>query len=662
MACSQDLPPAANSSAAVAADPFIPDPDSDPGPAAPGPAAPAPVVLPARCGKAGGPAVKAATDLSKTLATLTSTPATILIDGTSWALASLNVPAAVELCFSGAGRLEIVTGATVKVTRLSSESGSWIFGSGGAVQFQGTVIKEVFPQWFGAKGDGSTDDATAFRKTLSSLTAVSGVTVKLAGKSYAMTLNPGLVVPQGNGIDGQGGAILAKLTGDKEYGYWSNSRHLFSMRSSTFLRNMTLDNIPVKRTDHTVYRHHIMVGEYSNGTGYSNVTLEGLTLKGGVEGEIGINIWGDSSNVTVRNIKYPANPNLGTAIAVQWGGVWDTIIGADGQYKKGRTTHPHHILIENVTIDSLTTLGASTDGQPASTSRANCFDVCGNWGVWISAAYNVTVRGLNIGTIGTGVEVYAGDFGSYMADASVKPLIGTNILIENVNINAATLRGFRVNGAPSYMNSNTAIGPYITQVDNGATFRNITAFGVGKAGRVYNAGYMAGQGFSTFYSRNVTLENVFFSNFAYGVEVFEAVQNLHISNSKIRLSSYGGIALLGSLSARTVNILIKGVEISDANREQSAMAEAAAISIGAGTDGVQVDSCYITAYTAYRQFVGIYLLGGAYHYLSNNYIDAVAAGGAGFGALGGTTPLWYVSNNGAAPGIPLYFGHAPIYY
>lgn len=596
-------------------------------------------------------------NLGKSVKALAGASATLLVDKKITETQSITVPSNVQVCISTKGVVDISANVIVRVHDARPENQTAFTGAG-RLLIQGTKMTVVYPKWFGAKGDGATDDAQAFRKMLDSVTETKGVTLQLSGARYAMTLNPGLVVPAGNGIDGSGAQILAKLTGDQEYAYLSNNRHMFQMRSNTFLKNLTLDNIAMPRSANSVFRHHIQVGEYATGKGYSNVVLEGLTLKGGVVGEIGINIWGDSSNVTVRNIHFPVNYGMTTAIAVQWGWVaGGSYTGTSGDW----TGHPHSVVIDNVRIDGLKAFGVASDGTAAPLGSASCFDVCGNWGIWLSAPYNVSVSNVTMGEVATGIEVYAGDFGNYFADASVKPLVGTGIKFNTVNISKAYLRGVRVNGTPTYMYG-THLSPYLSYMDLPAEFYNINAQGIGSAGRVYNAGMMAGQGFATFRTKGVGVYNSHFSNFAYGVEVFEGVSNFYFYDSKVTYSAYGGISLVGASSARSYNIAIKRVHIYDADMLQSRANDAAAITIGAATDGVIVDSCYISATTAYRQFIGIHVLGGTYHYVSNNWVDALASGGAAYGTPNGVKPLWYVTNNGVANGLTKYFGYAPVYY
>ncbi len=616
-----------------------------------------PTVLPnSRCSIV-GKIVTVQESIAKTVAALGGAAATLLVDKKIVEPSSVTVPSNVQLCVSARGLIEISAQQVVRVYDVRAEDQQFVSGAGRFL-LSGNAVRTLYPYWFGAKGDGASDDAQAFRKMLDAVSETSGVTMSLKGANYAMTLNPGLVVPQGNGIDGNGAQILARLTGGQEYAYMSNDRHLFQMRSNTFLKNMTLDNIAMPRAANSVFRHHIQVGEYATGKGYSNVVLEGLTLKGGVVGEIGINIWGDSSSVVVRNIHFPVNYGMTTAIAVQWG--WlagGSYTGTSGDW----TGHPHSVVIDNVRIDGLMAFGVAGDGSAAPLGSTSCFDVCGNWGIWLSAPYNVSVSNITMGEVATGIEVYAGDYGNYFASAAVKPLVGTGIRFDNVNISKAYLRGVRVNGTPTYIHG-THLSGYLSYMDMPVVLNNIQAQGIGSAARIYNAGMMAGQGFATFRTKGVEVYNSHFTNFAYGIEVFEGVSNLYVYDTKVTYSAYGGISLVGAQSAKSFNILLKRVHVYDANMLQSRENDAAAITIGEGTDGVVVDSCYISAVTAYRQFIGIHVLGGNYHYVSNNWVDALGHGGAAYGTPRGSTPLWYATNNGVANGLTKYFGHAPNYY
>jgi hypothetical protein len=94
------------------------------------------------------------------------------------------------------------------------------------------------------------------------------------------------------------------------------------------------------------------------------------------------------------------------------------------------STHPHHVLIENITIGRL---GRSMDGNDA--------------GVRCSGCHHITIRNLSIETAMSAVALFGGDFGFEFAPDEQRRDAHVGYLVENVNIKAARLYGIVINGA-----------------------------------------------------------------------------------------------------------------------------------------------------------------------------------------------------------------------
>lgn len=102
-------------------------------------------------------------------------PTTITIPNTVNITSSLSVPSNIHLAFTGAGKLNISSGQTVTVSgALTAPLTQIVTGTGALFFAAGSPSLRVYPQWWGAVGDGSTICTSAIQAAADSLRDVGG--------------------------------------------------------------------------------------------------------------------------------------------------------------------------------------------------------------------------------------------------------------------------------------------------------------------------------------------------------------------------------------------------------------------------------------------------------------------------------------------------------
>jgi hypothetical protein len=84
--------------------------------------------------------------------------------------ADLTVNSNIHLVFLKGGVITITEAHTLTINGPKSAGCHQIFAGDGSVEFGPDATEEVYPEWFGAKADGTTDDTTAIENAIGSMT------------------------------------------------------------------------------------------------------------------------------------------------------------------------------------------------------------------------------------------------------------------------------------------------------------------------------------------------------------------------------------------------------------------------------------------------------------------------------------------------------------
>lgn len=170
------------------------------------------------------------------------------------------------------------------------------------------------------------------------------------------------------------------------------------------------------------------------------------------------------------------------------------------------STHPHDILVEDITIGNLTRNIDSNDA-----------------GVRCSACYNIRIRNVHVESAAAAVAIFGGDCGFEFAPEELRPLAHTGYEIDGLSIDKAFRIGIVLNGLSDNVYRSSLSHGYQMQLDpaqpglNGVVIRNTQLTGDGSPKTL---------GMFITAVSNVQLQNVTIKDFDIGVRMKDWINGL----------------------------------------------------------------------------------------------------------------------------------------
>ena len=149
--------------------------------------------------------------LAAAVTSIGATNAVLVISNQLAILSNISIPATIQLKFNRGGQLIIAKNVIVSIDGPVEAGLEWIFAGEGLVKFTKTAATRVYPQWWGAKGNGSTEDTQAVQKAINTVASAGGGDVIFSKGIYIVN---SIVLDSNVNIVGQGwDSILLQKSG-----------------------------------------------------------------------------------------------------------------------------------------------------------------------------------------------------------------------------------------------------------------------------------------------------------------------------------------------------------------------------------------------------------------------------------------------------------------
>ena len=328
-----------------------------------------------------------------------------------------------------------------------------------------------------------------------------------------------LLIPEGIVLDLKGSTLLLDLR--------SNS-HGVRLSSHSGIRNGTIRIVRSEnKGSQGIWHSAISIGApYDDGgtpdkPGYfskiAHWSIEDMTIDQPFAASA-IQVMSEGCFGMIRRVRILDSNEALLGIGMDWGSVGkmttadETIPLMRELWKKNEiySTHPHDILIEDITIGNLT---RNIDANDA--------------GVRCSACYNIRIRNVHVASAAAAVAIFGGDCGFEFAPKELRPLAHTGYEIDGLSINNAFRIGIVLNGLSDNVYRSGLSHGYQMQLDpaqpglNGVVIRNAQLTGDGSPNSLGM--------FITAVSK-VQLQNVTIKNYDIGVRIKDWINGLQFKS------------------------------------------------------------------------------------------------------------------------------------
>jgi hypothetical protein len=455
---------------------------------------------------------------------------------------------------------------------------------------------------YGAVGNGTTDDASAIQSAVTA--AAGGIVLFEAGLTYL--LEDEILVPENTTVELNGAQVDFDVVG---------SVYCFKMDNNSTIRNGTIRQINTTNESgvNGSFRCPVTVGSFNAGfadQGKRNVKIDGLVLYQFRPVGQCISVYSNSTNVLIQNCAIYDGGGAKNGIACHW--------SLDTGTPSAGTQHPSGVMIQNCLFADL--------------------DV----GVYMSAAYQVSIDNCKFYDCGKGVEAYRGDYSEEYAPVAVKPFVNREIRVTN-----SLMRG-------------CALAVEIDGIEGLTAAQNIMSVDVIGC-RMYGptSGTTNDRGFYIRGTSRGSIRDCIISEFdGYGIDFVGAAENYVIDNCTINGNELSGIY------SRDTDV-ITDVNISNCriygNAASSGLATKPGVRIGALCQNWEVKNCAFGTSAGESQATSIAIEPGAqYISIVNNHTYGVVdyayrVTGATSFATTDTLKFNFMGNT-ANPGIVVYDG------